>query len=636
MKLHHLSIGGKLWAAVIFIIVGIGAVVTFTAVNSARLTAASEAKLAVMSEKAQLSSEWAGLVETNVARIQAQVMVANPAIDAAMGRLSAEVRLPEDIGLSEQAEEALSQILQDRRQLYALVAEARQANQRLNELYGDLIPRTISRVSEVQSALESKPLTPQERTLMDRIAAERQAVLDGLAEIRQAQAAGDKAAADNIFDQRFNPSVRTYLASLDEFAKMQTAIFMDAQKVFAQQRRMNMLLSSGAVLLVLAMVGAGAFLLITHIRRPLQDAVGFAQSIAAGDLTASIRTQRTDEFGDMIRALEGMRDQLVRVVADVRQGTDNISLAAKEIADGNQDLSSRTEQTASNLEQTAASMEEMSSTIRQSADAAGTANQLVATAGASAQQGGQVVADVISTMEAINESSRKISDIIGVIDGIAFQTNILALNAAVEAARAGEQGRGFAVVAGEVRTLAQRSAQAAKEIKALISDSVQKVEVGSEQVGRAGHTMQEIVDNVQRVRDIIGELSSSAQEQAEGVSQINAAVNNLDQMTQQNAALVEESAAAAASMSEQAAQLANVVKVFKLSPADLDSSTIRAVQVADLHTKKVEPSLTSKMPASPSARPKKIDQPQAVQPKAVKTIAPAPAKSVADGDWDTF
>jgi methyl-accepting chemotaxis protein len=258
-----------------------------------------------------------------------------------------------------------------------------------------------------------------------------------------------------------------------------------------------------------------------------------------------------------------MQNSLSRIVGEVRNSTDSIGTASQQIASGNQDLSARTEQAASNLQETAASMEQLTSTVRQSADAARQANQLAASAAEIAVRGGQVVGQVVTTMDEINHSSKKISDIIGVIDGIAFQTNILALNAAVEAARAGEQGRGFAVVAGEVRNLAQRSAEAAKEIKGLIGASVDKVEAGSKLVADAGQTMSEIVGSVQRVSDIIGEITAASGEQSDGIGQVNVAVTQLDQMTQQNAALVEESAAAAESLKDQAQRLAQVIQIFR-------------------------------------------------------------------------
>jgi len=290
---------------------------------------------------------------------------------------------------------------------------------------------------------------------------------------------------------------------------------------------------------------------------------GIAHRIAEGDLAVRIDLKRGDQ-ASLLHAVQAMRDSLAKVVGEVRHGTDAIATASGQIAAGNQDLSSRTEEQASSLEQTAASMEELTSTVKQNADNARQANQLAVSASEVAVRGGGVVSQVVDTMGSINSSSKKIVDIIGVIDGIAFQTNILALNAAVEAARAGEQGRGFAVVASEVRSLAQRSGAAAKEIKGLIDDSVDKVEAGSRQVAEAGRTMDEIVDSVKRVTDIMGEITAASQEQSTGIEQVNQAIAQMDQVTQQNAALVEEAAAAAQSMQEQAASLVASVSVFRL------------------------------------------------------------------------
>ncbi len=306
--------------------------------------------------------------------------------------------------------------------------------------------------------------------------------------------------------------------------------------------------------------------------KPVEQAVAMAQSIADGDLTRAVQVQRTDELGHLLNNLEGMRVKLAGVVARVRSGSEGVATASAEIAQGNHDLSSRTEQQAGVLEETAASMEQLSATVKQNAESARQANQLAASASAVAIQGGEVVGEVVETMKGINESSRRISDIISVIDGIAFQTNILALNAAVEAARAGEQGRGFAVVASEVRSLAARSAEAAREIKDLINASVERVESGTALVDKAGTTMTETVASIQRVTAIMGEISNASSEQAQGVAQVGEAVTSMDEVTQQNAALVEEMAAAASTLKDQAYDLVQVVATFRLNDSEARQS----------------------------------------------------------------
>ena len=332
------------------------------------------------------------------------------------------------------------------------------------------------------------------------------------------------------------------------------------------------------VLLLLATSGAlfAAWRLQSRVVADITGAVKLSREVAAGKLDAHMDSRADDEVGDLARSLSDMVDKLRHTMLTVRAATDHISTAAREIASGNLDLSQRTEQAASRVQQSASSMEQLSVTVRQTADSARTANQLAASASTVAQRGGSVVAQVVTTMQDINASSKKIADIIGTIDGIAFQTNILALNAAVEAARAGEQGRGFAVVASEVRSLAQRSAEAAKEIKSLIGASVDKVESGTRLVADAGSTMSEIVASVQRVTDIIGEISAAAGEQSGGLGQINTAVSDLDRMTQQNAALVEEGAAAAESLHEQATKLAAVVGGFQLGTTALPGTALPA------------------------------------------------------------
>ncbi|MBN9461761.1 MAG: MCP four helix bundle domain-containing protein [Burkholderiales bacterium] len=315
-----------------------------------------------------------------------------------------------------------------------------------------------------------------------------------------------------------------------------------------------------------------AWWLTRSITVPIAEAVRVARTVASGDLTSEIDVRSTDETGQLLAALKEMNRSLESIVSQVRQSSDTIAVGSGQIATGNADLSQRTEEQASNLQQTAASMEELTTTVTQNSDTARQANQLATSASEAAAKGGEVVGQVIETMNDITASSRKIADIIGVIDSIAFQTNILALNAAVEAARAGEQGRGFAVVASEVRNLAQRSAEAAKEIKSLIGESVEKVEAGSRLVDDAGRSMDDIVKQVKRVTDLIGEISSASLQQASGIGQIGDAVTQLDQVTQQNAALVEESAAASDSLKQQASRLAELVAVFKYKEAAADKA----------------------------------------------------------------
>jgi methyl-accepting chemotaxis protein len=354
----------------------------------------------------------------------------------------------------------------------------------------------------------------------------------------------------------------------DKLKEFQKAAILQAQSDMADieaKANQTKWLAGIVLLAAVALVMPLTLLNSSSIVQPIEQALNVAQRIAQGDLTQTIQTQGKDEASQLLHALQAMQDSLSKLVGEVRQSSESIQVASSEVAAGNQDLSGRTEQTASNLQQTSSSLTQLTGTVRQSAESARQANQLASSAAEVAQRGGDAVAQVVTTMDEINASSKKIADIIGVIDGIAFQTNILALNAAVEAARAGEQGRGFAVVASEVRSLAGRSAEAAKEIKSLIGASVEKVEGGSRQVAEAGDTMKEIVGSVQRVSDIIGEISAAAMEQSEGIGQINGSVGQLDQMTQQNAALVEESAAAAESMKDQAARLTQAVGAFKLN-----------------------------------------------------------------------
>ncbi|MBC3873179.1 methyl-accepting chemotaxis protein [Undibacterium flavidum] len=336
--------------------------------------------------------------------------------------------------------------------------------------------------------------------------------------------------------------------------------YKEGEAIYQSSRKWILLVLAASIALGLLL----AYLIAKIVAKPLQAAVRVAKTVAAGDLTSQIESDTSDETGELLDALRDMNAKLFAVVSEVRTGTDMITTASTEIANGNMDLSARTESQAGSLEETASSMEELTSTVRHNSDNARQANQLAHSASNVAEKGGQVVSEVVATMGSIHESSKKIVDIISVIDGIAFQTNILALNAAVEAARAGEQGRGFAVVASEVRNLAQRSASAAKEIKELINDSVAKVGAGSKLVDQAGQTMTEVVSSVKRVSDMIGEITAASSEQSAGIDQINTAIVQMDEMTQQNAALVEEAAAAATALQDQASNLSRVVSVFKL------------------------------------------------------------------------
>ncbi|NYE61719.1 methyl-accepting chemotaxis protein [Duganella sp. 1224] len=421
----------------------------------------------------------------------------------------------------------------------------------------------------------------------------------------RALSAGSSAQALAAITDKVNKLVKLNVDGGDAASEEATRVYQSARL-------------TSIVLLVLN-IGIGmalAMWVAKIVARPLQEAVSLARVVADGDLTRDIDVKSNCETGQLMQALKDMTTNLQNLVSQVRNGTDTIATASSEIASGNQDLSSRTEQQASSLEETASSMEELTSTVKQNADNARQANQLAQSASGIALKGGDVVGQVVGTMASINESSRKIVDIISVIDGIAFQTNILALNAAVEAARAGEQGRGFAVVAGEVRNLAHRSAAAAKDIKLLISDSVEKVETGSALVNQAGETMNEIVTSITRVTDIMSEITSASVEQSAGIEQVNTAIVQMDQVTQQNAALVEEAAAAAESMQEQAARLSEVVSVFKL---------LATAQTA------ARPAPVARKPAVPAAVAASAGAP------VVRPALKKPVKETVGGDeWEAF
>ncbi|MGH8808577.1 MAG: methyl-accepting chemotaxis protein [Noviherbaspirillum sp.] len=433
------------------------------------------------------------------------------------------------------------------------------------------IKETSNRITEIQKSLEKFERSPEESSFFGQIAEKRKTYIAARDAVFKEKAVNEENARQLIRSQ-LEPALNDYVAMIAKMAAYQVATTAKMAEEITQlahaSQRMLAILGGLAALLGIVV----AFIISASIRKQLGGepayAVEVANRIAAGELSNAIAS-RGDDRGSLLHAMKAMQDSLVQIVGEVRASTDTIATASNQIASGNLDLSSRTEHQASSLEETASSMEELTSTVKQNADNARQANSLALSASEVAVRGGTVVSEVVETMGSINDSSKKIVDIIGVIDGIAFQTNILALNAAVEAARAGEQGRGFAVVASEVRNLAQRSAAAAKEIKVLIDASVEKVDTGSKLVDQAGATMHEIVESVKRVTDIMGEITAATKEQTSGIEQINQAISQMDEVTQQNAALVEEAAAASQAMQDQADKLAQAVSVFKLDGAHL-------------------------------------------------------------------
>ncbi|OWY27968.1 methyl-accepting chemotaxis protein [Herbaspirillum robiniae] len=495
----------------------------------------------------------------------------------------------------------------------------------------DKLEKTVKDSDKVLKEYLDTYLTPEEKTLVDKFVPQRQKfIAEGVKPAAEALRNRDFQGASDLYNgamlQLFNQAHATMTQLMDLQRRVGRELYEDAQRRY--QTLVGVMIAAIAIGLAVAIFMG--FILVRAISRPLEQAVKVAQGVAAGDLTQDIEVRSRDETGQLMQALKEMNGNLLRIVGEVRTSTDTINTAAAEIATGNLDLSSRTEQQAGSLEETASAMEELTSTVKQNADNARQANQLAASASDVASRGGDVVRQVVDTMSSINDSSRKIVDIISVIDGIAFQTNILALNAAVEAARAGEQGRGFAVVASEVRSLAQRSASAAKEIKALIDDSVSKVGNGSTLVAQAGETMDEVVASVRRVTDVMGEITAASQEQSSGIEEINRAVTQMDETTQQNAALVEEAAAAAQSLQEQASRLSTAVSVFRLHG-------MHAAAAA---------SVASPVSAAPAAKP--VAAPKASAPRAAaaarsaspKLAAPASASpklaAGSDEDWEQF
>ena len=519
--MKNMSVTRKLWISVWSLVAGMLVVAGIAGYSTGRFEQAQQEAEATLTKRLEQAHQWSAMTQANAVRTMAVV-------------LSTEATLEKE--------------------------------------FAPQISATSQKISAVQKALENDGLSAESQAQMARIQQLRSEMMQVRQQALKLKQDGQTAASQDLVSQRYKPAVDRYLGGLQGFVELQGREMQALQTDMAASRAQLNWMLGAAVLVLVAAVVLGAGWLIQSIRKPLAQANAIAERIAAGDLSQHVGVDRSDEFGQLLLSLRNMHQALGGMIQQVRQSTDSIALASSEIASGNHDLSQRTEQTSSRLQQAATAMAQLTGTLQQTAGSAQQAAQMAEQASGVAQRGGTVVGQVVSTMNDIHASSQKIADIIGVIDSIAFQTNILALNAAVEAARAGDQGRGFAVVASEVRSLAGRSAEAAKQIKQLIQDSVERVADGAKLVEQAGGTMQEIVQSIERVTHTMAEINAVAAEQRDGIAQVSEAVSSLDQMTQQNAALVEQSAAAAQSLSEQSQQMKEVVERFKVPAGQLADS----------------------------------------------------------------
>lgn len=511
--MKHISVTKKLWLGVASIVLGATVIVGLAGYNSAAHQAKFNAQDSLLSLRLEQAAQWSALSQVNIVRTQAAI-------------ISAE--------------------MQDENEFQAQIATA------------------TNSIEALQQALLSSSTHTQEQAQLRELGSLRQTMLSEATKAQQLKASGQTEAARQTARSSFRQAADAYTQALNTYVQQRTQQLAQMRADMGAARQGVVRAAAINMVFLLLGIAVGAYLLIGNIRRSLQEANAIAEHIAKGNLRTQFAHQRHDEFGQLLQSLQRMSQSLSSMIDDVRQSGDAINLASHEIASGNQDLSQRTEITSSHLQQAASAMMQLTQTLQDTASSAQQAVALASQASGVAQRGGAVVDEVVSTMTDIHNHSQKIADIIGVIDGIAFQTNILALNAAVEAARAGDQGRGFAVVAAEVRSLAQRSAQAAKEIKHLIQDSVGRIANGARLVQDAGSTMSEVVQSIQRVGEVMNSINTHAAEQRDDITQVSQAVGSLDQMTQQNAALVEQSAAAAHSLREHSQHLQALVQRFKV------------------------------------------------------------------------